>query len=171
MSWDSACESVCPIARSLAVVGDRWTLLIMRELSLGVHRFDDLQAQTGMSSHLLSTRLRRLEQDGVIERQLYIERPPRYEYHATKKGKELDGVLMLLRSWGQKWQTDEPRGEQAVKMVHKTSRKVINHLWQIPEGARNFTFDKVEGTLSPRYEAERAERTATFRAARRSTES
>src|SRR5947209_15441482 len=102
MSWDDVAESLCPIARACSVVGDRWTLLILRELALGTRRFDDLQAQTGMSSHLLSTRLKRLEQDGVIERALYSERPPRYEYERTAKGKELDQVLLLLRAWGLK---------------------------------------------------------------------
>ena len=96
MSWDEVCESVCPIARSLSVVGDRWTLLILRELSMGSRRFEEIQAQTGMSSFLLSTRLKRLEKDGVIERRLYNERPPRYEYHATAKGKDLDEVLLFL---------------------------------------------------------------------------
>lgn len=163
MSWDSVCDSLCPIARSLAVVGDRWTLLILRELTFGVHRFDELQAQTGMSSHLLTTRLKRLEEDGVIERRLYNARPPRYEYHATKKGKELDRVLMLLRSWGQKWESDNPKGEQATKLVHKKTGKVVDHLWQIPDGAKNFTFDDVEGTMSAAFAAEREERLNAFR--------
>ncbi|CAN5154628.1 hypothetical protein BH10PSE17_BH10PSE17_03640 [soil metagenome] len=109
MGWDSVSDSACPIARSLAIIGDRWTLLILRELALGNHRFDSLQARTGMSSHLLSTRLKRLEADAVIERRLYEERPPRYEYHATPKGRELDPLLSLLKTWGRKWEGDKAR--------------------------------------------------------------
>lgn len=161
MSWDSVCESVCPIARSLAVVGDRWTLLILRELSMGVHRFDDLQAQTGMSSHLLTTRLKRLESDGVIERRLYSERPPRYEYHRTQKGRELDTVLMALRSWGQKWEVGEDQ-DQSVRLVHKKSKKVINHLWQSPNGGKDFTFEDVDAYLSPAFAKEREDRQIAF---------
>ncbi|PRY04473.1 helix-turn-helix domain-containing protein [Paraburkholderia sp. BL25I1N1] len=161
MSWDAVCESVCPVARSLAIVGDRWTLLIMRELVLGVHRFDELQAQTGMSSHLLTTRLKRLEADGVIERRLYNERPPRHEYHQTQKGKELDPILMALRSWGQKWELGED-SQPAVKLVHKKSKKVIKHLWEAPNGGKNFTFDDVECVMSEDFAAEREERRTDF---------
>lgn len=102
MSWDCVSDTVCPIARALSVVGDRWTLLILRELIMGVRRFDELQAQTGMSSHLLSTRLKRMEQDGIVERRLYSKKPPRYEYLQTAKGKDLDPVILMLRSWGMK---------------------------------------------------------------------
>lgn len=84
MSWDEVCESVCSIARSLSVVGDRWTLPILHELAVGSQRFDEIQAHTGMSSFLLSTRLKRLEKDGVIERRLYSERPPGLSTHHGK---------------------------------------------------------------------------------------
>lgn len=161
MSWDSVCETVCPIARSLAIVGDRWTLLILRELSMGVHRFDDLQAQTGMSSHLLTTRLKRLEGDGVIERRLYNERPPRYEYHPTQKGKELDPLLMVLRSWGRKWEVGEAQ-EDAVKLVHKKTRKSVDHLWQAPNGGKNFTFDDVDAFPGAEFAREREARRTAF---------
>lgn len=86
MGWSEVGETVCPIARTLAVVGDRWTVLILRELFLGVKRFEEFQAQTGMSSHLLSTRLKRLEADGIVVRHLYSDRPPRHEYRLTSKG-------------------------------------------------------------------------------------
>ena len=162
MSWDEVSDSVCPIARSLALVGDRWTMLILRELSMGVHRFDDLQAQTGMSSHLLTQRLKRLEQDEIIERRLYNERPPRYEYHVTQKGKELDPLLMMLRTWGRKWEGDEPCGEPAVTLVHRKTGIVLDDLWQIPGGGRDFTFDDVEPTVGAAFAAERNQRSEAF---------
>ena len=164
MSWDEISESVCPIARSLVLVGDRWTMLILRELTMDVHRFDELQAQTGMSSHLLSTRLKRMEEDGIIARHLYNERPPRYEYHTTQKGKELDPLLMMLRTWGRKWEGDYPPGEPAVTLVHKTSGIVLDDLWQIPNGGKDFTFDDIEPIVGAAFAAERANRSAAFQA-------
>ena len=163
MSWDEVSDSVCPIARSLALVGDRWTMLILRELSMGVHRFDELQAQTGMSSHLLTVRLKRLESDGIIERRIYHERPARYEYHPTQKGRELDPLLMMLRSWGNKWEFDCPPDEPAVRLVHKASGIELQDLWQIPDcGGRDFTFDDVEPFVGKAFAAERAQRSAAF---------
>jgi len=150
----------------LGLVGDRWTLLILRELGMGVHRFDELQAQSGMSSHLLAARLKRLEKDGIIERQLYTERPPRYEYHATAKGKELDPILMMLRSWGRKWEGDCPPGEPSCRLVHKKSGIELDHLWQVPqEDQATFTFDDVEPTMGSSFAAEREGRRADFQAA------
>lgn len=162
MSWDSVCDSVCPIARSLAVVGDRWTLLILRELTMGVHRFEALQAQTEMSPHLLTKRLRRLEKDGVIERRIYQERPVRHEYHATAKGKELDPILLMLRSWQRKWDGDKPAGEPAVHLVHKVTGKTIDHLSQTPSGGVGFTFDDLVGTVGPTFKLERDARIDAF---------
>lgn len=120
MSWDEIGESVCPIARSLAVLGDRWTMLIIRELFLGTRRFDAFQAQTGMSSHLLCVRLKRLEGDGIIERRLYQDRPRRYEYRLTAKGKDLHGVVLALRAWGLRWCGFDRDGEPAVRLIHTT---------------------------------------------------
>jgi DNA-binding HxlR family transcriptional regulator len=166
MSWDEVSGSVCPVGRSLALVGDRWTLLILRELGMGTHRFDELQAQTGMSSHLLTTRLKRLERDGIVERRQYSARPLRYEYHATAKGKELDPVLMMLRSWGRKWQGDCPPGEPSCRLVHKKSGIELDHLWQVPpEDQPTFTFDDVEATMGEAFKAEREGRRASFQAA------
>lgn len=119
MGWDDIGESVCPIARSLAVLGDRWTMLIVRELFLGTRRFDAFQEQTGMSSHLLSARLKRLEGEGIVERRAYQVRPSRYEYRLTEKGKDLHGVVLALRAWGLRWcglGADEP----AVRLIHRT---------------------------------------------------
>lgn len=118
MSWDDIGESVCPIARSLAVLGDRWTMLIIRELFLGTRRFDAFQAQTGMSSHLLSVRLKRLEADGIIERRLYQDRPRRYEYRLTAKGKDLHGVVLALRAWGLRWCGLDGDAGPAVRLIH-----------------------------------------------------
>lgn len=100
MGWSEVGGTVCPIARALAVVGDRWTMLILRELFLATRRFEEFQAQTGMSSHLLSSRLKRLEADGVVGRRRYSDRPARHEYRLTEKGLALYPILLGLKSWG-----------------------------------------------------------------------
>lgn len=119
MSWNEVGNTVCPIARSLAVVGDRWTGLILRELFLGAKRFEEFQAQTGMSPHLLSTRLKRLERDGVIARRPYHDRPIRHEYRLTDKGLDLYPLLLSLKSWSEKWGGFEQGAEPALVIVHR----------------------------------------------------
>jgi DNA-binding HxlR family transcriptional regulator len=90
-------------AEVLRQIADPHALLIMRELSLDVRRFQDIQAQTKIGSHLLSSRLQRLQRDGIIERRLCCERPPSFEYFATVKGRELDEVLFAAANWNIKW--------------------------------------------------------------------
>lgn len=142
MSWAEVGDTVCPIARALAVVGDRWTVLILRELFLGVRRFEEFQAQTGMSSHLLSTRLKRLEADGIVNRHLYCERPPRYEYRLTDKGLDLYPLLLALKSWGEKWSGLEPETEAALLITHRqcgheTGLKLVCPACDEPFGPRD----------------------------------
>ena len=95
-----ASGTLCPIARSSALVGDRWTILLVRELSLGSTRFDQLLTQTGATPQMLTSRLRRLEADGMIVREPYSQRPLRHEYRLTGKGQELRSVIRALREWG-----------------------------------------------------------------------
>jgi len=96
----------CTIAASLAVIGEKWSLLVVRELSLGVHRFDAIQRNTGAPRDILTSRLRRLESEGVVEKRMYQLHPPRYEYRLTKAGNELLPILLSLAEWGARW-TDE----------------------------------------------------------------
>lgn len=91
---------ICSIADALEVVGERWSLLVLRELDFGIHRFKDIQANTGAPRETLALRLRKLEEAGVIERRRYSDRPPRDEYVLTAAGEELLPVLGLLREWG-----------------------------------------------------------------------
>ncbi|MBX2856728.1 MAG: helix-turn-helix transcriptional regulator [Rhodobacteraceae bacterium] len=92
----------CPVARTIDVIGERWTILILRDLLLrGPHRFQDLQISLdGIGPTTLSARLKGLEAKGLVERQLYSEHPPRAEYLLTEKGKSLGPVLAALRDWG-----------------------------------------------------------------------
>lgn len=164
MGWEEESGStVCPIARSLAVVGDRWTLLIMRELSMDVRRFDDIQAQLGASSYLLSTRLKRLEKDGVIERRLYSARPERYEYYATVKGTALDPILLMLRFWGMQYCADQQGEEPAVYLKYKRTGEMVDEHWPIPASEWPFSLNILEATLSPRFATERDRKRRNFR--------
>jgi DNA-binding HxlR family transcriptional regulator len=90
----------CSVARTLELVGERWTLLIVRDAFLGVKRFDEFQRSLGVARNVLSDRLGRLVEAGILERRLYQERPERYEYTLTEKGRELRVALAALRQWG-----------------------------------------------------------------------
>lgn len=92
----------CSIADALEIVGDRWSLLIARECSYGVHRFSDIQRNTGAASDILASRLRRLETAGILRRERYSSRPIRHEYFLTGAGKELFPILLALREWGER---------------------------------------------------------------------
>ena len=108
MSPVTATPRRCSIANALDVIGEKWSLLVIRELFLGVRRFNDIAANTGAPRDILTARLRRLEELGVITRQEYSERPPRYEYRLTDAGKDLRPVIMALRQWGEDHAMDEP---------------------------------------------------------------
>ncbi|MFL5885075.1 MAG: winged helix-turn-helix transcriptional regulator [Thermoleophilaceae bacterium] len=90
----------CSIARALEVVGERWSLLIVRSVFLGVRRFDDLLDDLGITRSVLTARLKRLVDEGVLERVPYQERPTRYEYRPTAKGLELFPITAHLMRWG-----------------------------------------------------------------------
>lgn len=99
---------LCPIADALAVVGERWSLLVVRELFRGAHRFSDIQRNTGAPRDVLTARLRSLVEAGVIETRRYSEHPPRSSYHLTAAGRDLSPVLLALTQWGVKHLDDEP---------------------------------------------------------------
>jgi DNA-binding HxlR family transcriptional regulator len=165
MAWGNISESFCNIARSLSVVGDRWTLLIMREISMGNRRFEEIQAQTGMSSHLLSTRLRRLEEDKILERRVYSARPLRHEYLATPKGKDLDAVILALRNWDLRWGGSDGKGAAAMDLIDKRTGKVIDGTWHNPDG-ETFSFSNTTSVMSVAWKAERDADAAAFYSAK-----
>ena len=97
----------CSIAAALALIGEKWSLLVVRELALGVHRFEGIASNTGAPRDILTSRLRRLEAEGVVERRLYQEHPERYEYFLTRAGNELRPILLSLSQWGDRWTSVE----------------------------------------------------------------
>ena len=92
----------CSIAGALAVVGERWTLLVMREVLLGSRRFQEIRRNTGVAANILSDRLNTLVEQGLLRRRIYSEHPESYEYHPTAKGADLSPVLISLMQWGDK---------------------------------------------------------------------
>ena len=97
-------QQQCPVARTMGLIGDRWTILALRDLFLhGPRRFQDLQESlVGVAPNTLSSRLKALEASGLIARRQYSEHPPRLEYHLTDKGKSLGPIVKALRDWGLK---------------------------------------------------------------------
>ncbi|MFE1930524.1 winged helix-turn-helix transcriptional regulator [Streptomyces sp. NPDC059474] len=98
----------CPIAGTLDLVGERWSLLVLREAFLGVRRYADIRANTGAPRDVLTKRLRSLEAAGILERRRYQDRPPRFAYHLTAAGQALEPVLIGLREWGIRHLQDPP---------------------------------------------------------------
>jgi DNA-binding HxlR family transcriptional regulator len=128
----------CSIARALEVVGERWTLLIIRDLLLGLHRFDELQESLGIARNVLTDRLNRLVDEGVLERVLYSERPERYEYQLTKKGLDLNIALTALRQWGDQYLSEKPPRLQLRKADKKPVVAAI-----VPKGTKSLRPDEI----------------------------
>ncbi|GAA1263825.1 helix-turn-helix domain-containing protein [Pseudonocardia aurantiaca] len=111
----------CSIARATDLFGDAWTALIMRDVLLGVTRFDDIAEDLGISRKVLAARLARLVAEGVLTRERYQDRPPREHYRATEKGAELYPVLLALMDWGDRWCAGES-GPPALVHHHDCGR-------------------------------------------------
>ncbi len=99
----------CSIARPLSFLGERWALLVLRDLFLGRRRFEELQESLGIATNVLSKRLATLVEEGIVERRRYSERPERFEYRLTEKGEDLRPILLALLAWGDRY-TAGPRG-------------------------------------------------------------
>jgi DNA-binding HxlR family transcriptional regulator len=108
---------ICSIARSLELVGERWTILVVREVFNGNRRFSEMQRSLGVARNVLTARLQRLVDEGILERRPYSERPERYEYFLTEKGLDLWPLMIALMKWGDK---HEPlSGGPPMIVVHK----------------------------------------------------
>ncbi|HEX5610956.1 MAG TPA: helix-turn-helix domain-containing protein [Solirubrobacterales bacterium] len=108
---------ICSIAKSLEVVGERWTLLIVRDVMTGHRRFGELQRSLGIARNVLSARLQRLVEEDILERRAYQENPPRHEYFLTEKGLDLWPALIALLAWGDR-HSPQPEGPPML-IVHK----------------------------------------------------
>ncbi|MEV5559387.1 helix-turn-helix domain-containing protein [Nonomuraea wenchangensis] len=110
-------DMACSIARTLDVIGEPWSPLILRDVYVGIARFDELQRDLGISSKVLSERLKWLIGHEVLERREYSQRPPRHEYVLTRKGRELCDLLLVMARWGDRW-TAGPSGPPVLYRHH-----------------------------------------------------
>lgn len=118
MKKDSLSERFCPIARASFELADGWTFVILRELFMGNGKYDQLQQQTGINPRSLSNRLIHLAENGIVVKHLYSERPQRHEYHLTQKGQELWPLLMMMKSWGERWSDKWSEEDPPMRLRH-----------------------------------------------------
>ncbi|GLK91474.1 winged helix-turn-helix transcriptional regulator [Pseudomonas turukhanskensis] len=117
MRWEDLGDQPCSLSRTLSVVGDRWTLLVLRECFMGVRRFDDFEKRMGITRHVLAERLKRLTEHGVLMKSAYQQRPVREEYRLTEKGHDLYPAILALVNWGDRHMSDDIG--QPIRHVHK----------------------------------------------------
>jgi DNA-binding HxlR family transcriptional regulator len=134
----------CSIARTLEIVGERWTLLIIRDVFLGLRRFDQLQESLGVARNVLTDRLSRLVEEGILERVQYNERPPRFEYRLTDKGRQLNVALTALRQWG-----DQHLSQKPPRLLRRKGDKKAVIAALVPRGADILQPDEVELVPGP----------------------
>jgi len=115
MRWNDLGSERCSVARTVSVIGDRWTLLILRDCFLRIRRFEAFEERLGVTSHILADRLRKLVAEGVLQKVPYQERPTRFDYRLTQKGLDLFPVLMSIVHWGD------------VHRAGKTGRPLLHH--------------------------------------------
>lgn len=138
--------SICPVAKSADVIGDRWTLLILREMFFGRMRFDDFQVNTGATPQMLANRLRQLTENGVVTREPYQQRPARYQYQLTDKGKDLFSVLYAMRNWAERW--ERPEGVPlAIRYTHRACGHDVGLETVCPNCGEKLGYGDLKGTL------------------------
>ncbi len=118
----------CSIAATLEVIGDRWALLILRDVFRGVRRFAQLQTDLRIAKNILSDRLHRLVEHGVLEQVQYQDRPVRHEYRLTAKGADLSASLVAIMQWGDRWYTDTP----PTVLVHDDCGTALRNVTRCP---------------------------------------
>jgi DNA-binding HxlR family transcriptional regulator len=123
MRWDEINTIECSIARALSVVGDRWTMMIVRDVFLGIRRFDAMQQDLGLTPHRLSHRLSKLVRAGILARVEYEKRPRRFGYRLTEKGIDLFPLIVVLNTWGDRWMAG--RAGAPIELVHRNCGHAI----------------------------------------------
>ncbi|MEM9562201.1 MAG: helix-turn-helix domain-containing protein [Actinomycetota bacterium] len=125
---------VCSIAATLDVIGDRWSLLILRDVFRGARRFSEIQGDLGIAKNLLSDRLSKLVDHEILERVPYHDRPVRYEYRLTAKGADLSTALIALMGWGDRWYAT---GGAPIVLVHETCGHPLEQAVRCPHCDQN----------------------------------
>lgn len=137
-------QEACSVARTLEIVGDRWTWLIVRDAFLGMTRFAEFQSSLGVAPNVLGERLNRLADEGIFERVLYSEHPSRYEYRLTQKGSDLFVGLNALRQWG-----DTYLCAKSMRLLRRKSDQVPVVAALVPQGTPSLANDEMELVPGP----------------------
>lgn len=135
----------CSLARTWAVIGERWTMLIIREAFRGTRRFDAFQQRLGVGRNVLSNRLERLTDDGIFERVRYQESPDRYEYRLTTKGMDLYPVLLMLMRWGDRYKVETP----PVRLFHKDCGEIASPELRCSHCGEPVGYDSLRAEYAP----------------------
>jgi DNA-binding HxlR family transcriptional regulator len=149
MRWDELDQQSCSVARTLAVIGDRWTLIILRDCFLGVRRFDIFEQRLGITRHVLSDRLRKLVEYDILKKVAYQQKPLREEYRLTERGLDLHSVVLALVSWGDKHMADE-RGAPLLHR-HKTCGHIMHPVTVCSECSKPITARDIEVEIGPKW--------------------
>lgn len=124
----------CPIAATLSVLGDRWSILVLRDLLFGLRRFDELVKSLGIATNILTDRLNKLTNEGLVTRTAYQTNPPRHEYEPTEAGREFRKVIFSMAEWGKNWRM-EPSGRTPVQYISdRTGNPVEMRLIDVKTG-------------------------------------
>jgi DNA-binding HxlR family transcriptional regulator len=145
---DSTYDSqVCSVARALEVVGERWTLLILRDAVFGFRRFEDFRERLGIASNVLTARLERLCSEGLLERRRYQVRPERFEYVLTAKGRALAPALVMLMKWGD--QHYPTAGGVPMLTLHRECGGKVDRRMRCGRCRKHVDFDELELAAGP----------------------
>ena len=153
----------CPVARSVAQVGDAWRMLLLRDALLVFRRFDEFESSLGIAPNILAKRLAGLVADGLLEKSAYQDRPIRYEYAPTDKARDLMVVIAALVGWGTRWLS--PKGA-TVALVERASGAPIEAVLMDTQHHRPCTVNELKMIAGPKAGAEILERNARLRARR-----
>ena len=140
-------RDACAVASTLEVIGERWTMHVLRESFLGIRRFEDFRRNIGVARNILSDRLATLVAEGILRRELYSEHPPRHEYRLTRKGVDLYGILIELGKWGNRW-SPQPEGP-AVVLRHRGCGHVVEPVLACPDCGEPVHAWDLEATPGP----------------------
>jgi DNA-binding HxlR family transcriptional regulator len=146
MPIEAFAKQNCSIAKTLSVLGERWSLLVLRELFLGRRRFDRIQDELGIATNVLSQRLSALVEEGIAERRRYSEHPERFEYRLTEKGRELEPVMLAIQRWGD---VHKSGGKPPVEAVHTECDHVFHMVPTCSHCGREVKPEAVRARLGP----------------------
>lgn len=145
MKWSEINQQHCSVARALSEIGDRWTLLIIRDLIMGARRFDEFVERSGAARNIVADRLVKLNEAGITESRIYQEKPDRHEYRLTEKGRDLYPILLALTKWGDKWHIDDD--QVPVGLTHTSCGHQIHVQPICPECGEELTYGSTRAHL------------------------